>query len=90
MRCARAGRYRLRIVAAGTPAEGEFPIIVLSIDGREAGRVELEGQGRRAYPVDVDLTAGLHTLRLAFTNDLHAPPEDRNLTIDRIEVLAED
>ncbi|MGC9317345.1 MAG: carbohydrate-binding domain-containing protein [Armatimonadota bacterium] len=91
VRCETAGRYILRIIASGTPAEGEFPIIALSLDGRELGQVQLQAEGWLAYPMEVTLTEGEHTLRLSFTNDLHAPPEDRNLMIDRIEVLeAED
>lgn len=90
VRCQQAGRYVLRIVASGTPAEGEFPVIALSVDGRKVGQVELEGEGWLAYPMAVSLTEGQHTLRLSFINDLHAPPEDRNLMIDRIEVLEAD
>ncbi len=90
VRCARAGTYLLRIVASGTPAEGEFPLIVLSIDGREVGQIELQGEGWRAYPLELTMAAGPHMLRLAFINDRHAPPEDRNLRIDRIEALPVD
>ncbi len=83
---ARAGSYVLRIFAGGTPAEGTYPIVAISVDGREVGQIQLRGEAVRGYPLEVGLSQGRHVLRLTFTNDLHAPPEDRNLTIDRIQI----
>lgn len=86
--CARDGRYVLRIVARGTSAAGVFPIIVVSLDGREVGSVELKSDQNRGYPLTVDIPAGQHLLRLTFTNDLNVDGEDRNLNICRVEVSA--
>lgn len=84
--CARAGTYRLELLARGTPVGGVYPIIALELDGTPVGEVELKSDGWRRYPVVVELTEGEHTLKLIFTNDEWRPPEDRNLEIDRIEV----
>ncbi|MFQ5808344.1 MAG: carbohydrate-binding domain-containing protein [Armatimonadota bacterium] len=85
-RCAASGRYVFALVAGGTPAEGEYPIVEVHIDGASVGAVTLESEAMSSYPLEVELTEGEHQLRLVFTNDKHAPPEDRNLFIDRVEV----
>jgi hypothetical protein len=36
--------------------------------------------------VHVDIAEGSHALSIAFTNDAYAPPEDRNLYVDRVVV----
>jgi beta-galactosidase len=85
-RCAAPGRCVFTLVAGGTRAEGEYPIVEVHIDGASVGAVTLESEAMSSYPLEVGLTEGEHQLRLVFTNDKHAPPEDRNLFIDRVEV----
>ncbi len=84
--CASAGTYVFNLVAGGTPAHGGYPIVEVQIDGAAVGSVELESDAASSYPLEVQLSEGRHQLRLVFTNDLHDPPEDRNLYIDRVEV----
>jgi hypothetical protein len=85
--CASSGRYVFALVAGGTPAHGEYPIVELQVDGSTVGTVTLESEAMSSYPLEVGLTEGRHQLRLLFTNDLHDPPEDRNLQVDRVEVV---
>jgi len=85
VRCAAAGAYTLRIIAKGTPVKGVYPIIALEVDGEHIEDIELTGAGWRAYPVRVDLAEGGREIKLIFTNDEWDPPEDRNLTVDKIE-----
>jgi len=86
---ARAGAYRMEIVAGGTPAKGIYPIVQAILDGRSLGEVELVGGAWRAYSLRAALPAGKHTLRLAYVNDLQSPPEDRNLRLDKVVFYAE-
>ena len=41
---------------------------------------------RQTFSIEVPLTAGSKTVRLAFTNDYANEDEDRNLNVDRIEI----
>ncbi|HPD16363.1 MAG TPA: carbohydrate-binding domain-containing protein [Planctomycetota bacterium] len=79
-----AGRYTMELVAGGTPAQGVYPDVEISVDGKKAGEVQLTGGGLRPYPVAIDLPAGKHELALRFTNDLNVGGEDRNLTLDKV------
>ncbi|NSW56571.1 MAG: hypothetical protein HPY44_11185 [Armatimonadetes bacterium] len=85
VRCAQAGRYQLRLTASGTPVKGIYPIIRVEIGGEAAGEFELKSESWRSYSLPVELPEGVFELRLVFTNDEWAPPEDRNLRIDKVE-----
>jgi len=78
------GRYTLALVARGSPAEGVYPIVAISLGQKELGRVELTSSAWRTYPLAADLPQGPHDLRLTFTNDLTAAGEDRNLYLDKL------
>ena len=79
-----AGPYRLEVVARGTPCKGIYPVVEVLLDEQSLGKVELAGGNWRAYPLDVTLPKGKHTLRLAFINDASEAPEDRNLFLDKV------
>lgn len=82
---ASAGAYAMELVAAGSAAEGAYPLVEVHLDGRAAGRVQLTHGGWRAYPVDLTLSKGRHELKLAFTNDRCVPGvADRNLRMDKV------
>ena len=81
---AAAGRYTLALVARGSPAEGVYPIVAISLGGKELGRVELTSSAWRTYPLPADLPHGRGDLRLTFTNDLNVAGEDRNLYLDKL------
>lgn len=86
VRCEAAGPYVFRIIARGTPLDEVYPIVALQIDGRHIADVQLTGSGWRAYPLEVELTEGEHELTLLYTNDEYRPPQDRNLSVDKIEI----
>jgi hypothetical protein len=81
---ARAGRYTVELVAGGSPAEGVYPIVELSMDGRSLGQVALNTGGMKGYSLTADLAAGAQKLRVTFTNDRNTAGEDRNLYVDRV------
>lgn len=87
IRFATGGRYRIGIVAKGTPADGIYPIVALQLDNRIIGQVEIKSDGYSTHYIVADLPAGTVNLRLRFTNDLWRPEkgEDRNLWVDRLE-----
>jgi hypothetical protein len=80
-----AGTYAYDFWALGQPAAGQYPTVDLYLDSTRYGTVTV-GPGLQHYvPVWV-LPAGNHTMRLEYTNDLVAPPEDRNLFIDAVVI----
>jgi len=86
---ARAGQYAFDIVARGSSAAGQYPIVRLDVNGQPAGEVGLLTASWRAYGLPVTLPEGQVRLRLSFTNDLNQPPEDRNLELDKVIVQPE-
>ncbi|MBM3889220.1 MAG: hypothetical protein FJ388_08855, partial [Verrucomicrobia bacterium] len=85
VRVAQAGAYVLSLVGDGTPAQGQFPIMEVALDGRKLGRVELASLTPAAHSLEVELPAGQHELSLEFVNDLFAGGEDRNLRLHAVE-----
>jgi len=88
VKVAAAGPYRLRLLAKGTPVNGVYPIVVISIDEREVAQVECASASWDTFEAGVVLPEGGHVLRFAFINDGRTATEDRNLWLDRIEVAA--
>ena len=83
---ASAGRYRLRLVAGGTPAAGVFPEVEVRVDEEPVGRVQLVSEKWKTYPLSLDLKEGPHELALAFVNDANIDGEDRNLLLDEMRI----
>ncbi|HID07902.1 MAG TPA: hypothetical protein EYP10_12235, partial [Armatimonadetes bacterium] len=84
---AQPGRYTFKVVARGTQAGGEYPILKLTLDDRTLGEIKLRSDDWALYPLRVSLPKGVHRLRIHFTNDLYQPPEDRNVMIDKLLVV---
>ncbi len=81
---AASGRYTIELIASGTPAADEFPLVEVRLDGKPVGRLQLASGGWRSYWLDLNLTAGPHNLQLAFINDLNRSGQDRNLRLDKV------
>ena len=88
----RAGRYQMMLVARGDFGAGAFPSVGFCVDDPNQARTSsrLVGQGWQRIPVGLPTTieAGDHTLALRFLNDSQvSPSSDRNLFLDRFELL---
>jgi hypothetical protein len=81
--------YRFEITGEGTPAQGVFPKVELRIDGVARGTIEVASSNLVTFTLTTNVTAGTHTVALAFINDLYLPPEDRNLGLDRLVIRPE-
>lgn len=86
-----AGWYQIVLTAAGDPAAGAMPAVGLRLDEAErlmaAGQIAQPGWHRMAIGTPVRLEPGLRVLRCDFANDFSLRGADRNLRMDRIEVL---
>ncbi|NNM26244.1 MAG: DUF1800 family protein, partial [Phycisphaerales bacterium] len=87
------GWYQVMLVAGGVRAAGALPTVGIVVDGaaQSSTNVRLIADGiwhRVAAGVPVRLDAGSRVITPLFANDFFAPGAgDRNLVIDRIEVL---
>jgi hypothetical protein len=84
-----AGKYLFELTASGTPAANVAPIVEIRIDGVTQAALSIDSRSLNRYSANLTVPAGLHTVALAFTNDYYAPPEDRNVAIDRLTISAE-
>jgi len=67
---AAAGRYTMEVVAGGTPCQGVYPHVEISVDGKKGGEVQLTAAD--FGPIRRHRAArGQHELLLRFTNDLN-------------------
>lgn len=74
-------RYEFLVVTQGTAAAGEYPHLVLGIDGRSIETLKVEKPGWQTLRATAEVAPGVHEVSLTFTNDLWEPPEDRNVQI---------
>jgi hypothetical protein len=84
------GDYLVGVVARGTPCFGAYPIAQVAVDGRPLGAVSVTGQWQTTCVVG-RVSAGKHTVSVAFVNDASDPPrEDRNLYVDQVFVARDE
>ncbi len=81
-----AGRTTITVNAKGSPASGAWPNMVVQVGSKQIGSVIVSSSNYAAYSFTFDAVAATRDLRIAFTNDLRAPPEDRNLYVDRVVI----
>jgi len=80
--CMTEGLYTVVINGRSTPAQGQFAIASVAVNGQEVGEAEIKtGFGRRFHIGEIRLSQGKHNVTVAFTNDLNRDGEDRNLYI---------
>ncbi len=89
----RAGRYMLRVVAAGEAAGDEPPQMELRLDGQKVKVFDVNAIGMRGrYEIQWEAPAGVHRLSVHFLNDFEDPTaedpkrRDRNLIVDSFGV----
>jgi len=91
---AQAGKYRVRVRAAGDQAGSEPVRMSLRVDEREPKVFEIAATRKSPQVLEetVELPSGAHRIAAGFLNDYFNPEakptaRDRNLILDYIEVL---
>ncbi|HLE47657.1 MAG TPA: carbohydrate-binding domain-containing protein [Candidatus Thermoplasmatota archaeon] len=83
-----SGDYDLRVRSQGQTFAGIKPHMVVSVDGKVVREADPAPGGWADLSIKVPaLAAGSHEVRIQFTNDASNAYEDRNLLIDRIELV---
>ncbi len=80
------GSTTVTVVASGSPLGGQWPHMVVSIDGASIGDTTVGTSDWAAYEFTATATAGTHEIRVAFDNDAYSGGEDRNLHVDSVVV----
>ncbi|MEI6193103.1 MAG: carbohydrate-binding domain-containing protein [Verrucomicrobiota bacterium] len=86
VRIANSGNYTFDVVAGGTTALGGFPQVAITVDGVNKTNWFLTTSNLIHYTFTLSLTAGTHTIGLAFLNDANPTGEDRNAYFDRLVI----
>jgi hypothetical protein len=84
------GTYDVRVRAYESHAGSEYARLQIRVDGAALGGeldVSAPSGAPGVYTRRTSLGAGLHALRVEFTNDFYQPPADRNLWVDWIELV---
>lgn len=82
-----AGAMRVRVRAAGELLGGVGPHIVVKVNGTEIGSATVNETSWTDKTFDFVATEGSQEIRVTYENDGWVGTEDRNLRIDKIEVL---
>lgn len=85
----RGGEYLLRATATAKQAGRHPARLVLSVDRKRLGRLDVEAVFPEPadYEVRLELDPGEHELGLAFINDYKEEERDRNLFVARVELV---
>jgi hypothetical protein len=81
-----AGPNSITVTARGQSAFGIAANMVVTVGGAPVGNISVPAATFTPYTFNFTTTAGTKEIRVAFTNDVYAPPNDRNLYIDKIVV----
>ncbi|MCB9798841.1 hypothetical protein H6758_03900 [Candidatus Nomurabacteria bacterium] len=84
------GKYGFEVAARGDIFQGLNAQMKLSVDGVVIGTFDVNSAGFKRYKASTKVGAGMHVIRMEFTNDVYDPPIDNNLYIDKLIVILED
>jgi beta-glucosidase len=88
-----AGPTTLTVTAQGTIAAGVWPHMVVRVGsvngtgGTVIGDVMVASSSWTQYPFFFTASGGTQEISVSFDNDLNQPPEDRNLLVDKVDVV---
>ena len=92
------GIYTLEMGLSGSPASGEYPRLMVSLDGKKVKEltVKAESSAPKSFVIPLDVrVAGKRSITLEFTNDATAPAkngkpaEDRNILIHDLKITGQ-
>jgi hypothetical protein len=92
------GKYSLEMGMAGSAAEGQYPKLVVSVDGKKVYEVTVETESAdrpASFSIPLRLRNGKRTIELAFVNDKYieakngAQAQDTNLFIYDVKMMGQ-
>jgi hypothetical protein len=82
---AASGVYTFRVWGWADIVGNTGAVTDIMIDGVPVGTIEIKDVD--VYEISCYVGKGYHELGIAFTNDFYDPPKDRNLYIDKVEII---
>jgi hypothetical protein len=82
-----AGPTSIRVTARGEPAGGTWPHMVVSVNGTAIGDRDVNTPNWVVYTFPFTATAGTQEIRVIYDNDGTVGTQDRNLRVDKVDVL---
>jgi hypothetical protein len=84
-----SGYYTFDVVAGGDAAVGVLPEVAVVVDGTNQTSFFLTTTNMAHYQVTLQITAGTHTIGLAFLNDYYDPAhgQDRNAAFGLLTII---
>jgi hypothetical protein len=86
LRFQNAGSYGVVVRAWGSVAGGVWPEMALLVDGKAVKTVTVGRREPEDYRFNMELSAGVHEIAVAFLNDALVGQEDRNLYLKQLTV----
>jgi len=81
-----SGSTTLTVTAKGTPAQGVWPHMVVSVGGTRIGEATVSASEWTRYAFTFNASSGGKEIRVTFDNDHASSTEDRNLLVDKVVV----
>jgi parallel beta-helix repeat protein len=81
------GSYQFQIQAFGPYAGNAWPRMEVRVDQKVVGAFSVASSTSKTYSLTTSVTGGAHKIEIAFTNDYYASGQDRNLSINHLNVL---
>ena len=84
---ATTGLYQFEVRARGDLAAGAWPQMEIRIDQATVASIQVNSSTWGNFSTMVPVQAGTHDVAIAFVNNYYAPPEDRNLYVDKVSMI---
>lgn len=82
-----AGNVIIKIRARGQPADKVYPYMIVGLDDEEIGEAFVDSEEWKEFLFTASGDGGVKVLSVRFANDACSGKEDRNLYIDRAEIV---
>ncbi|MHC4599483.1 MAG: carbohydrate-binding domain-containing protein, partial [Planctomycetota bacterium] len=88
LRFPESGEYGISVVAYGSQARGEWPLMKVAVDLEPVQTVAVDPTRKKRYVFLAEVDEGVRRLSIAFLNDYYSPDrsEDRNLYLGRVTI----
>ena len=80
----RDGQAHFLVRVKGEAGGGAYPTVLIKLGGEEVASIDVESDDWHLLGWNAEVSKGPHEISLAYINDYYAPPEDRNLLVDKI------
>jgi len=80
------GNVLIKVEASGSPADGVYPYMLVSLDGKRIGSAYIDNPEFKEYVFTANTDGGIKVLGITFTNDGGNDKEDRNLFVGNAHI----